>query len=171
MSLPELLAKGATMLRGKPIYLPVDIPQSTMKGQEPKAPSLGSHSIPILTTNPIRVPPPKVEGQISMTMEVRELLSQVVLDTSGHTSGSSIPKRLHPMVLVTPLPPKPEDFPKLVDTSSQVGTPDEAQMGDPTPEEVHATYSPTIKTPGPSSDFPPLDVAHCWEEANKALGD
>ena len=44
-------------------------------------------------------------------------------------------------------------------------------MDDPTPEEVHATYSPTIKTPGPNSDVPPLDVAHLQEEANKALGD
>ena len=72
-SLPELLAKGTTMLRGEPVYLPVDIPQSTSKGQEPKAPSHGSYSIPILTTSPIRAPPPKVEGQVSMTTEVREL--------------------------------------------------------------------------------------------------
>ena len=38
-------------------------------------------------------------------------------------------------------------------------------------EEVHATYSPTIKTPGPCSDVPFLDAAHLQEEANKALGD
>ena len=68
--------------------------------------------------------------------------------------------RLEPMVLVTLLSPKPEDFPKLVDTSSQVGAPDEGEMDDPTPEEVHATYSPTIKTPGPSCDVHPLDIAH-----------
>ena len=42
------------------------------------------------------------------------------------------------MVLVTPLPPKLEDFPKLVDTSSQVGTPDEGEMDDPTPEDIPA---------------------------------
>ena len=90
-----------------------------------------------------------------MTTEVRELLSQAVLDTSGHASGGSTPKRLEPMVLVTPLPPKPEDFPKLVDTSSQVGAPDEGKMDEPTPEEVHATYCPTIKTTGPSGDVPP----------------
>ena len=40
MSLPESFAKGMTMLGGKPIYLSVDILQSTMKGQESKAPSL-----------------------------------------------------------------------------------------------------------------------------------
>ena len=84
--------------------------------------------------------------------------------------GGSTPKRLDPVVLVTPLPPKPEVFPKLVDTSSQVGTTDEGKMDDPTPEEVPATYSPTLKTPGPSGDTP-IDIAHLWEEANKALGD
>ena len=52
------------------------------------------------------------------------------------------------MALVTPLPPKPEDFPKLVDTSSQVGAPDDGKLDDPTPEDVHATYSPTIKSQG-----------------------
>ena len=145
MSLPKSLAKGTTILRGKPIYLPVDILQSTTKGQESKAPSPGSHSIPILTASPIRAPLQKAEGQVSMTMEVRELLSQAVLDTSGHTSGSSTPKRLEPMVLVTPLPPK------LVDTSSQVGAPDDGKMDDPTLEEVHATYSPTFKTPAAMS--------------------
>ena len=171
MPLFKSLAKGTTMLGGKPIYLPVDIWQSSAKGQEPKAPSLGGHSIPIPTASPIRAPLPKVEGQVSMTMEVRELLSWVVLDTSGHASGSSIPKRLEPMVLVTPLPPKPEDFSKLVDASSQVSTPDDAKMDDPSPKEIHATSSPTVKTPGPSGNIPPLDVAHLWEEVNKALGD
>ena len=52
------------------------------------------------------------------------------------------------MVLVTPLPPKPEAFPKLVYAFSQVGTLDEGKLDDPTPEEVPATYSPTIKTLG-----------------------
>ena len=120
-SLPKLLAKGMTMLGGKPIYLSVDILQSTMKGQGSKALSPVGHSISILNASPIRAPPPEVEGWVSMTMEVRELLSWAVLDTSGQVSGGSTPKRLEPMVLVTPLPTKPEDFPKLVDTSSQVG--------------------------------------------------
>ena len=64
------------------------------------------------------------------------------------------------MVLVTPPPPKPEDFSKLVDTSSQVGTPDEGKVDDPTPEEVPVTYSPTLETPGPSGDTPSIDIAH-----------
>ena len=75
------------------------------------------------------------------------------------------------MVLITPLSSKLEDFPKPVDTSSQVGALDEGELDDPTPEEVPATYSPTIKTPGPNGNVPPLDIAHLWGEANKALGD
>ena len=82
-SLPNLLAKSTTMVRGEPIYLPVDISQSAVKGQESKALSPGSHSIPILTISLIRAPPPKAEGQVSMTTEVRELLFWAVLDTSG----------------------------------------------------------------------------------------
>ena len=106
-----------------------------------------------------------------MTMEVREILSWVALDTSGQVLGGSTPKRLESMVLVMPLPPKLEDFPKLLDTSSQAGALDEGKLDNPTPEEVPTTYSPTIKTPGPSSNIPPLDIAHLCEEANKALGD
>ena len=171
MPLPESIAKGMTMLGGKPIYLLVDIPQSAVKGQESKAPPPGSHSIPILTINLIRAPLPKVEGQVSMTMEVRELLSWVVSDISWQVSGGSTPKRLKPMVLITPLPPKLEDFLKLVDTSSQVGALDEGNLDDPTPEEVPATYSPTIKFPGTSSNAPHIDIAHLCKEANKVLGD
>ena len=71
------------------------------------------------------------------------------------------------MVLVTPLPTKPEDFPKPVDMSSQVSALDDAEMEDASLEEIPAPSSPTAE--GPSS--PPPDVAHLWEEANKALGD
>ena len=106
-----------------------------------------------------------------MTMEVRELLSWVGLDTSGHALGNSTPKRLEPMVLVTPLPTKPEDFPQPVDTSSQVSTPDDAEMEDASLEEIPAVSSPTAEIPGPSSGAPPSDAAHLWEEANKALGE
>ena len=45
------------------------------------------------------------------------------------------------------------------------------KMDDSAPEEVYATYSPTLKTLGPSGNVPPVDIAHLWEEANKALGD
>ena len=58
-----------------------------------------------------------------------------------------------------------------MDTSSQIGALDECNLDNPTMEDVSATYSPTIKTPGPSGNVPPLDIAHLCEEANKALGD
>ena len=139
------------MLPGEPATLQVDIPHSPAKGQEAKASPLGGHSNPIQATSPTRSLPPKVEGQVSMTMEVSELLSQEALVTSGHASRSSTLKMLEPLVLVTPLPAKEEDFAKPVDTSSQVSTPDNAEMDDPTLEEIHAMPSPSVGTPWSSS--------------------
>ena len=102
-------------------------------------------------------------------MEVCELLSQAVLDTSGLASRSSIPKRPRYLALSTPLPLKLEDSTRLVDTSCQVSTPDDVKMNDPTLEEIHASPSP-VKTPGSSGEAPSLDVTQLQEEANKALG-
>ena len=68
---PESLAKGINLLRDKPIYLKVDILQSITEGPELKAPPLSSHSPSILITSPIRPPLPKLEGEVSMTTEVR----------------------------------------------------------------------------------------------------
>ena len=114
---PELLAKGANLLGGKPIYLKVDILQSVMEGPKLNVPPPGSQSS-LLSASPIRAPLPKAEGEVSMTMEVRQLLSWVGLDMSGHASGNSTPKRLEPVVLVIPLPTKLEDFLWPVNTSS-----------------------------------------------------
>ena len=105
-----------------------------------------------------------------MTMEVSKLLSRVVWDTSGLASGSSIPKRPGSLALATILPLKPEDSTKPVDTSSQVSTPDNVEVDDPTLEEIHASPSPLVKTLGPSSEAPSLDVTQLQEEANKILG-
>ena len=74
-SQPEPLAKGINLLRGKPIYLKVNILQSIAEGQELKALPLSSHSPSILVTSPVRPPPPKAEGEVTMTTKVRELLS------------------------------------------------------------------------------------------------
>ena len=75
------------------------------------------------------------------------------------------------MVLVMPVPTKPEDFPWPVDTSSQLSIPNDAEMEDASLEEIPAPSPPTVEAPGPSSDAPPPDMAHLQEEANKALGD
>ena len=48
-------------------------------------------------------PPPKVESQVSMTMEVSELLLWVALDTSSQALGYSTPKR--PVSLASGVPP------------------------------------------------------------------
>ena len=115
---PEPTAKGINLLGCNLVYLKVDIPQSNMEGPELKALPLSGHSPSTLVASPLRPPLPKAQGEVSMTMEVKELLSQVGLDISEHASGSSTPKRWEPIVLITPLPNKPEDFPKPVDMSS-----------------------------------------------------
>ena len=158
--LPELLARGTTLIGGKPTYLKVSILQPTLEGQEPKLLPHSSHSSPIQVPNPIKAPLPKVEREVSMTMEVRELLSQAVLDTSGHESGNSTPKRLSPMVALTPPPPRLGDLSGPVDTSSQVSTPDDAEMGEASPEEIPTAPLPIAKTPGPSSGTPVKDASH-----------
>ena len=170
MTLPQSLSNGVTILEGESTFLQVDLSQSATKEQESKALSLGSGLSPTPATSPTRAFPPKVEGQISMTMEVSELLSRAVLDTSGLASGSSTPKRPGCLALATPLPLKLEDSAKPVDTSSQVSIPDDAEIDDPTLEEIHAFPSPPVETPGPSREAPSLDVTCLQEEANKALG-
>ena len=124
-----------------------------------KSLSLGSGVSPTLAVSPIRALPPKAEGHISMTMEVSELLSQAVLDTSELASKSSTPKRPWSLALATPLPLKPEDSAKPKDTSSQVSIPDNANMDDPMLGEIHASPSPPAKPLGPSSEGPSLDMA------------
>ena len=170
MTLPESLSNGVTMLKGESTFLQVDLSQSATKEQESKALSLGSGLSPTPTTSPNRPFAPKVEGQISMTMEVSELLSQAVLDTSGLASRSSTPKRPSSLALATLLPLKLKDSAKLVDTSSQVSTPEDADMDDPTLEEIQTSPTPLVKTLGSSGEAPFMDVTQLQEEANKALG-
>ena len=54
------------------------------------------------------------------------------------------------MVLVTPLPTKPEDFTPPVDTSSQLSAPDDAEMEDASLEEIITPSSLTAKAPTPA---------------------
>ena len=105
-----------------------------------------------------------------MTTEVRELLTQAILDMSGHRSTNSTPKRLNLMVILTPLPHKLGDLSSPVDTSSQVGALDDAKMGEASLEEIPAFPSPIAKTPGPSGGTPSENADLLCKEANKALG-
>ena len=112
ISLPKSLANSISLTGGKSVYLEIDILQPLAKELDKKASPLGRCSTIIIST------PLTLEREVSMTMEVRNLLSQVILDTSGHGSGDSTPKRPNPVVVLTPLPHKQKDLPKLVDTSS-----------------------------------------------------
>ena len=169
-SLPESLVNGANLPGGKPIYLKVDIPQSITEGPEWK--TLPPGKCPsILMASIIKATLPKAEREVSMAMEVRELLSWVALDMSGHVSENSTPKRLKTVVILTPLLHKLGDPSGPVDTSSQVSIPDDAEMVEASLEEIPTALSPTAETPEPSSGAPPADAGHLQEEANKALGD
>ena len=104
-----------------------------------------------------------------MTMEVRSLLSQLMLDTLGHGSGNFTPKRPNPVAVLIPPPHMPKELPKLVDTSSQVSTLDDVKMAEASLEGVPTTISPIAMTSRSRSITPPTDVAELWENANKAL--
>ena len=158
------------MLKGESTFLQVDLSQSTTKEQESKALSLGGGLGHTLATCPARALPPKAEDQISMTMEVSALPSPAVLDTSGLASRSSTPKDQGPW-------PWPHHYllswgilPNQWITSSQVSIPDDTEMDENFLEEIHASPSLPVKTPGPSSEAPSLDVTWLQEKANKALG-
>ena len=127
ISLPGSLANGTNLPGGEPIYLRMDILQSIVEGPEWKASTPGNCPS-ILMASPIKATLPKAEREVSMTMEVREPLSQVGLDTSVHVLENSTPKRLNPMVLLTPLPHKLGDPSGPVDTSSHMSTPADAEM-------------------------------------------
>ena len=71
-----------------------------------------------------------------MTMEIRSLLSHVMLDMSGHRSGNSTLRRPNPVVILTPPPCKPKELPKLVDTSSHVSALDDVEMAEASLEGV-----------------------------------
>ena len=109
------------------------------------------------------------ERDVSMTMEVRSLLSWAILDTSGHGSGNSTPKRPNPVVILTPPPHKLKDLSKPVDTSSQVSAQDDVEMVEASLGEVPTTISPIAVVPRSRSITLPADAGQLWEKANKAL--
>ena len=110
--------------------------------------------------SPVKATLPKLEGEVSMTMEVRQLLSQAMLDMSDHVSGNSTPKRPNPLVILTTPPHKLRDPSRPVDMSSQVSAPDDAEMAEAFLEEIPTITSPTAEIPGPSGGAPPTDACH-----------
>ena len=96
------------MLREKPIYLSVDILQSATKGGgvQRLIPWQSPNSHPDYQPYQDSSAKDRMVGQHDHGSE-----GATILGTSGQASGSSTPKRLEPMVLVTPLPPKLEYSP------------------------------------------------------------
>ena len=148
--------------------LEVDILQPMVEEPDWKVLPLGRCSS-ILIASPLKTTPPKLEREVNMTMEVRILLSQVMLDMSGHMVGNSTPKRPSPVVVLTTPPHKLRDLSRLVDTSSQVSTPNDVKMAEASLQEVPTTISPIAMTLGSQSITPPTDMGQLWEKANKAL--
>ena len=157
-SLSESLANGISLTGGKSIYLKIDIPQSMAEEPDQKASPIGECST-IIITSPLKTTPPELEREVSMTMEVRSLLSRVMLDMPGHGSGNSTPKRTNPVVALTPPPHKLKELPKLVDISSQVSALDDVKMAEASLEGVPTTISPIAATPRSRSITPPTDAA------------
>ena len=169
-SLPKSLSHSMTMLDVEPTLLQVDLLQFMTEGCESKALFLGSSPNSTFPTCPAMAPPPKAESQVSMTMEVSELLSQAALDTSGQALGSSTPKRPVSPALGAPSSLRLEGFTKPMDTSSQVSpqasVPDDAEPDDPTLEEI----SFPVETLGLGAGILLWDVIQLQEEVGNALG-
>ena len=156
-SLPESLANGISLTGGRSIYLEINIQQPMVKELDQKASPLGRSSA-IIIASPLKTTPLKLEREVSMTMEVRSLLSEAMLDMSGQGSGNLTLKRPNPVVILTPPPHKLKNLPKLVNTSSQVSTPDDIEMAETSLGEVPTTISPIAATPRSRSVTPPADM-------------
>ena len=118
-SLPKSLSHGMIVLNDKPTFLQVDLSQFTMEEHESKAPFPGGDLTSISPTCPVMAPTPKAGSQVSMTMEVSELLSH---GSSGHLQssiGEFHQKGPVSMALGTPPSIGLEDPTKPVDTISQ----------------------------------------------------
>ena len=144
------LANSTNLTGGESIYLKVDILQSVTRESDQKASSTGKHPS-ILMVSPIKATPPKLEREVSLTMEVRELLSWAILDTSVHASGNSTPKRPNPVVILTPPPHKLRDHSRPVDTSSQVSAPDDTELAEMVEVSLEEIPSPTAETLDPAA--------------------
>ena len=102
-----------------------------------------------------------------MTMEVRNLLSQAVLETSSCRSEHSSPRRPTPVAVPMTPPLKPEGPCLLVDTSSQMS----AEMAEAFLEDIPTSIFPIAAISRTGSITPPVDELELWANANKALED
>ena len=102
-----------------------------------------------------------------MTMEVRNLLSQAMLEMSSCRSEHSSPRRCTPVVVPMTLPWKPEGPLWPVDTSSQAS----AKAAEASLEDIPMSISPIAAIFRTRSITPPVDVMELRANANKALED
>ena len=161
-SLPEPLANGISLTGGEPIYLEIDIPPSPAEEPDWKVLPIGMVST-IMIASPHRSIPPKSEGEGSMTMEIRNLLSWVMLIISGHGSKNLSPRRPNPVVILTPPLHKPKELLQLVDTSSQAS----AEMAEACLEGIPTSISPIAATSRSGSITPPADAMELWKMLTK----
>ena len=89
-----------------------------------------------------------------MTMEVRSLLSQAVLEMSVCESKNSTPRRPNPVVILTSPPQKSEELLQPVDTSSQVS----AKVPEASIEGIPTSIFPIAVASRYESITPPADA-------------
>ena len=102
-----------------------------------------------------------------MTMEVRNLLSQAILETSSCRSKHWSPRRPTPVVVPMTPPEKPEGSLWPVDTSSQAS----AKAAEASLEDIPTSISPIAAISRTGSITPPMDELELRANANKALED
>ena len=134
-----------------------------MEEPDQKILPLGENSTTIVAS--LHKSPLKSEG--SMTMEVRNLLSQAVLETSSCGSEHSSPRRPIPVAAPMTPPQKPERPPQPVDTSSQAST----KVAEASLEDIPTSISPVAAISRTRSITPPVDELELWANTNKALED
>ena len=100
-----------------------------------------------------------------MTMEVRNLLSQALLETSGCRSKNLTPRRPTPVVVPMSPPQKSKELLQPVDTLSQAS----AEMAEASLEGIPTSIFPIAAASRSGSITPPADTMALWENANKAL--
>ena len=161
-SLPETLASGISLTAGKPVYLGIDILPPSVEEPDQKVLSLGEVST-IMVASPHKSLP-KSEGEGSMTMKVRNLLSQAILETSGCGSKNLTPRRPNPVVIPMTPPHESKELLQPVGTSSQVSV----EMAEASLEGIPPNISPIATVSRPESVTPPIDPVELWGNANKA---
>ena len=98
-----------------------------------------------------------------MTLEVRNLLSQVILDMSSHGSKNSTPRRPDPVIILMPPPHKSKELLQPVDTSSQAS----AEMAEESLGGIPTIIYPIAMTTRSRSITPPADAAELWKMPTK----